>query len=61
MKSEYLYYLTAVEILHRIRGNPLEAVIERTEVVEPKTSAFTHTIFESTLSQAKRSESRYHK
>ena len=41
MKSEDLCHLTTVEMLLRIRGNPLKAVIEKTEVVEPKTSAFT--------------------
>ncbi|MXZ81857.1 MAG: amidase [Gammaproteobacteria bacterium] len=65
MDCENLCYLSATEMLCRFRDKSLspvdvmKAVIERTESVEPRINAFSHTFFESAMERARESESRY--
>ena len=65
MGNDGLCYLSATEALKlfkRRKLSPVElmqAVIDRSEAVEPKINAFTDTYFDEALSQARKSEARY--
>lgn len=67
MNKEELIYLTAGEAIKLfIEGSisPVElmqAIIERSEIVEPHINAFTETYFDKALAQAKKAERRYQK
>ncbi|MFP6731958.1 MAG: amidase [Alphaproteobacteria bacterium] len=67
MNYEDICYLSATEALKlfkRRKLSPVElmqAIIKRTEKVEPAINAFTETFFDEALAQAKKSEARYMK
>ena len=59
--------MSAVEAIKRFKSHQLspvelmQAVIARTEAVEPQVNAFTYTFFERALEQAKQAEAKYAK
>jgi len=63
--SEPLYYLSATEALRRFRRRELspvelmQAVIARSEALEPSINAFSHTYFDEALDAARAAEGRY--
>lgn len=67
MADEELCYMSAVEAIERFKSHQLspvelmQAVIARTEAVEPRVNAFTYTFFERALEQAKQAEAKYAK
>lgn len=63
--SEALHYLSATEALEMFRSRDLspvelmQAIIARTEELEPSINAFSHTFFEEAMVQARAAEKRY--
>jgi len=66
MNNEALIYLTAAEAVEYFKTGEIspvdlmQALIKRSELVEPHINAFTECYFDSAMDQAKAAEARYH-